>query len=113
MTASLQVENLSNSFRGLKAVQNDRFTEPKGEISEANGFNCTQGSSGYPSPCTVTKAGATQIVSDAVDNRGRPVPLYVNVVSAAAPKLSVDVTPADVFNVSPLTGLRVLRFSSG
>jgi hypothetical protein len=84
-----------------------------GEATEGNGFNCTQGRSGYRSPCTVIKAGATEIVRDAVDNRGRPVQLYVNVVSAAAPKLSVDVTPADVFNVIPSTGLRVLRFSSG
>ena len=83
-----------------------------GEATEGNGFNCTQGSSGYRSPCTVVKAGATEIVRDAVDSRGRPVPLYVNVVSAAAPKLSVDVTPADVFNVIPSTGLSVLRFSS-
>jgi branched-chain amino acid transport system ATP-binding protein len=32
MSASLQVENLSKSFSGLKAVQNVSFTVPKGEI---------------------------------------------------------------------------------
>jgi hypothetical protein len=85
----------------------------KGHGTESNGFNCTQGRSGYRSPCTVAKAGAIRIKRDPVDERGQPVPLYVNVVSAAAPKLSVDAKPEDFVTVSPLSGLRVLRFPAG
>jgi len=33
----------------------------RGDATEANGFNCTQGRSGYTTPCTVTKAGAIRI----------------------------------------------------
>jgi len=86
------------------------ITDFKGHGTESNGFNCTQGSSGYRSPCTVAKAGAIRIKRDAVDARGQPVPIYVNLTSAAAPKLSVDTKPDDFFSVTPLSGLRVLRF---
>jgi len=81
-----------------------------GDATESNGFNCTQGNSGYRSPCTVVKGGAIQIKRDAVDERGQPIPLYVNLVSAAAPKLSVNPKPDDFVGVSPLNGLRVLHF---
>ena len=37
------------------------ITQFGGDASESNGFNCTQGKSGYRSPCTVVKGGAVQI----------------------------------------------------
>jgi hypothetical protein len=111
-----------NTFIGSRVVIADSPTSTKpselakeivqfkGHGTESNGFNCTQGRSGYRSPCTVAKAGAIRIKRDAVDERGQPVPLYVNAVSAVAPKLSVDAKPDDFVTVSPLNGLRVLRF---
>ena len=83
-----------------------------GHATEVNGFNCTLGRSGYPSPCTVVKAGATRLERDAVDH-GEEVPLYVNLVSAATPKLTEGLEPDDVVNVSPSSGLSVLRFPAG
>jgi hypothetical protein len=85
-------------------------TQFGGDATESNGFNCTQGKSGYRSPCTVVKGGAIGIRRNAVDGNGQPIPLYVNLVSAAAPKLSVDAKPTDLVTVSPLSGLSVVRF---
>jgi hypothetical protein len=85
----------------------------RGDATEVNGFNCTQGQSGYASPCTVVKAGATRIARDPVDEQGQPLPLYINLVGAAAAKLTVDLTPDHLVSVSPTLGLRVLRFPAG
>jgi hypothetical protein len=49
-----------------------------GQISEANGFNCTQGDSAHEDPCTARKVGVLEITRDA------PKTLYVNLVSGAA-----------------------------
>ncbi len=84
----------------------------RGDGTEANGFNCTQGPSGYSSPCTIAKAGAIRITRDAVDEAtGVPVTLYVNLVSSAKPLL-VDqkVKRAQRVQVSPTTGLSVSRY---
>jgi hypothetical protein len=60
-------------------------------FTEANGFNCTQGRSAYRTPCVSRKAGQVRIVRKPVGRRGRPVPLFVNLISrgflkAAQPK---------------------------
>jgi hypothetical protein len=114
-----------NTFIGSRVVIADSPTSTKpselaketvqfkGHGTESNGFNCTQGRSGYRSPCTVAKAGAIRIKRDPDGVGGQPVPLYVNVASAVAPKLSVDAQPDDFVTVSPLSGLRVLRFPAG
>jgi hypothetical protein len=114
-----------NTFIGNRVIVTDSpvSTKPSGlakrvalfggQATETNGFNCTQGKSGYPSPCTVVKAGATRITRDAVDDQGQPVPLYVNLVAAAAPKLTVELKRDQVVNVSPTNGLRVLRLPAG
>jgi hypothetical protein len=114
-----------NTFIGSRVVIADSPTSTKpsrlakeivqfdAKATETNGFNCTQGRSGYRTPCTVAKAGAIGIDRDAVDRRGQPMPLYVNVVSAVAPKLSVDAKPEDFVTVSPISGLRVFRFPAG
>jgi hypothetical protein len=111
-----------NTFIGSRVILTDSPTSTKpsdlakeivpfdAKATETNGFNCTQGSSGYRTPCTVAKAGAIEIKRDAVDRRGQPAPLYLNLVSAVAPKLSVDAKPEDFVTVSPISGLRVLRF---
>lgn len=85
----------------------------RGELTEANGFNCTQGASGYATPCTATKSGALRITRDAVDANGQPVSLYVNLVASAKPLLF----PAQRLKrfhkvaVTPSAGLSVLRYT--
>ena len=46
------------------------LTEPKGEISEANGFNCTQRSL----ICVPNKVGVITMRRDAEDEAGNPIP---------------------------------------
>jgi hypothetical protein len=59
-----------------------------GRITEANGFNCTQGPSAYRTPCRTRKAGLIVARHDAATRRGRPKPLFVNLVSRTFPKLA-------------------------
>jgi hypothetical protein len=83
----------------------------RGRITEANGFNCTQGPSAYRTPCLARKAGLIEIVHDAVDRRGRPKPLYVNLVSHLAPKLA-RARPGERARVKRSGLLEVTRFRS-
>ena len=83
----------------------------RGRITEATGFNCTQGPSAYHTPCLTRKAGLLEIVHDAVDRRGGPKPLYVNLVCHLAPKL-VPALPRDQAQVRPSGHLEVTRFPS-
>jgi hypothetical protein len=70
-----------------RAVRQGRFvkghTRYRGEISENNGSNCTQDEG----TCVYRKVGVEEMRHDAVDDRGRPVPLYVNVVVVVGPKV--------------------------
>ena len=59
-----------------------------GSLSAANGFNCTQGKSGFETPCVTRKVGLGKVTRDVVDRRGRDVPLYVNLISRSFPKLA-------------------------
>lgn len=54
----------------------------RGEIAENNGSNCTRAEG----RCTYRKAGVLELRRSAVDGRGRPVPLYVNLVTVFGPK---------------------------
>ena len=84
----------------------------RGDASEANGFNCTQGPSGYRTPCTVTKTGAIRVTKDVVDEAGTPVPLYANLVASAKPLLTEKVKRRQRVRLTPLEGgLRVARFT--
>ena len=84
----------------------------RGDASEANGFNCTQGPSGYRTPCTVVKTGAIRITKDVVDEAGTPVPLYVNLVASAKPLLTEKVKPSQRVRLAALDGgLRIARFT--
>jgi len=60
----------------------------KALVTEANGFNCTQGPSAYRSPCVTRKAGVARIRRHPVDRRGRPRPLYLNLIMRSFPKLA-------------------------
>jgi hypothetical protein len=53
----------------------------KGEVTEANGFNCTQ----RTTPCTARRVG-TLVIEQTPVRDGRTVPLYVNFVLRNAPK---------------------------
>jgi hypothetical protein len=59
----------------------ERVGSLNGEISERNGFNCTQ----RRTPCTTRKVGVLQIRDDAIQN-GNPQPLFVNLVTYANAK---------------------------
>ena len=84
----------------------------RGDATEANGFNCTQGPSGYASPCTISKAGAIRITHDVIDPAtGLPGTLYVNLVSAAKPLLAKRVKNDQQVIVGTTTGLTVARYT--
>jgi hypothetical protein len=59
-----------------------------GKATEATGFNCTVGHSAFQSPCGWEKAGIAAVQRVPRDARGRPKPLYVNVVARTFPKLA-------------------------
>ncbi len=84
----------------------------RGDATEANGFNCTQGPSGYATPCNIAKAGAIRITKDVIDPAtGLPGTLYVNLVSAAKPLLAKRVKNGQQVLVGPTTGLTVARYA--
>jgi hypothetical protein len=59
-----------------------------GYVTEANGFNCTQGPSAYRTPCVTRKAGLATIRHRPVDRHGDPRPLYLNLIQRSFPKLA-------------------------
>jgi hypothetical protein len=77
----------------------------RGEISENNGSNCTQ----QEGTCVYRKVGVEEILRDAVDGRGRPVPLYVNLVVVVGPKVR-DARPRDRIVVRRRGGITVRRY---
>lgn len=79
-----------------------------GHLTEANGFNCTHGPSVYSSPCRTTKAGAARI-RRTITRNGHPIPLYVNVVCAGAPKRAQP-KPSDAMHVLSDGALVVRRY---
>ncbi len=87
----------------------------RGDATEANGFNCTQGPSGYPTPCTAQKAGAIRITKDAVDeSTGLPATLYLNLVGSTKPLLTDErIKRAQRVEISPASGLQVFRYPVG
>jgi len=79
------------------AVHTTEFTRGvarlDGELSEANGFNCTQ----RTTPCDVRKVGTLEVRQDA--ERGvDAVPLYANLVLRNAPKMP-DRDPGDYMRI--------------
>ena len=86
-----------------------RVSALDGQIVERNGFNCTHSPSAYRDPCATRKVGALRIRKNAVDRRGDPVALYVNVVVAGKSNRA-RASPSD--RMHPLGGgsLRVRRY---
>jgi hypothetical protein len=84
-----------------------RLTEdPKAELTEANGFNCTQ----RRPRCLTRKVGVITMSEDAEDASGLPIPLHVNLVVDTANPGSTD-RPSDVVSIDPLGGgLQVTRY---
>jgi len=78
------------------------ITNPNGELSEANGFNCTQ-----RNPiCNTEKVGVITMTEDAVDKKGNPIPLYVNLVLNTA-KPGATAPSGDSVTVMPAGGVQV------
>jgi hypothetical protein len=59
-----------------------------GEITEQNGFNCTQGGSTYQNPCNSPKAATATVKRKMPLKNGQPKPVFVNIVMAGLPKLA-------------------------
>jgi hypothetical protein len=91
------------------AVRQSRFVKGlalyRGEISENNGSNCTQSEG----TCTYRKVGVMEMRRDAVDGRGRPVPLFVNLVTVFGPKVR-EAAGGDRVLLRRRGGIQVKRF---
>jgi hypothetical protein len=85
----------------------------RGDATEANGFNCTQGPSGYATPCTAQKAGAVRITRDAIDPAtGDPATLHLNLVASAKPLLTDrKVKRTQRIELGSAGGLKLLRYT--
>ena len=79
-------------------------TDLDGELTEANGFNCTQART----PCRTVKVGVGSLRADARDRSGTPIPLYVNLVTDTSAKRTTP-TPGDAAKILNGT-LRVTRY---
>lgn len=77
----------------------------RGEIAENNGSNCTRAER----VCTYRKAGVLELRHSAVDARGRPVPLYVNLVTVFGPKAR-KARPDDRVALRRRGGIEVNRY---
>jgi hypothetical protein len=76
-----------------------------GQVSEANGFNCTQGNSAHEDPCTARKVGVLEITRDA------PKTLYLNLVAGMAAQADFENRHHDGDRARVAAGfLRVYRF---
>lgn len=71
-----------------------------GEISEANGFNCTADRD----TCTTRKVGVLRV------SRSAPRPLFVNLVMVVGPK-RLEADPGDRYDVLRRGGLAVTRYA--
>ncbi len=76
-----------------------------GEISENNGSNCTQDEG----VCLYRKVGVLEMRRSSVDARGRPVPLYVNMITLLGPKVR-KARPGDRVLFRRRGGIEVTRF---
>lgn len=85
----------------------ERVGDLNGQISEANGFNCTQGSSAHEDPCTARKVGVLEITRDS------PRTLYVNLVAGMAAQADFDNRhkSSDAAKVTDDGFLRVYRYA--
>ena len=84
-----------------------RVGDLNGQIAEANGFNCTQGSSAHDDPCVARKVGVLEITRDS------PKTLYVNLVAGMAAQLFGDRhRDGDTARILDEGFLRVYRYAA-
>jgi hypothetical protein len=85
----------------------------QGQATEANGFDCTLGPSGYSNPCVTHKSGALRIRRDVVhDKSGTPANLWLNVIAGAKPLLARRVRNRNKVVLAAMpNGLTVWRYS--
>lgn len=85
----------------------------RGQATEANGFDCTLGPSGYANPCITHKSGAIRFRRDVVhDKAGTPATLWLNVIAGAKPLLAERVRAANEVSLAAQpNGLTVWRYS--
>jgi hypothetical protein len=69
-----------------------------GEITEQNGFNCTQGGSAHQNPCNAQKAATAYVKRRMPERGGEPKPVFVNIVMTGLPKLTTG-QPSDKMSV--------------
>lgn len=81
-------------------------------MTERNGFNCTQGPSAFRTPCAGRKAGLARVANDVLRRNGRDRPLYVNLVARTFPKLTAA-RSGDAARILRGGWLRVTRYSAG
>jgi hypothetical protein len=82
-----------------------RMTDPKGEIAEGNGFNCTQ----RAPDCVTGKVGVMTMRKDAENDAGEPIPLFANItLDAARPGAAAG--SSDMLPISPGGGLAVTLY---
>jgi hypothetical protein len=74
---------LAGSPNGTKGKP--AYSTAEGQITPANGFNCTQGPSAYETPCRSYKTGVLTIIQTPLTNAGAPKPLFVNLLSRTFP----------------------------
>ncbi len=93
-----------------KAKTSIRF---QGQATEANGFDCTLGPSGYANPCITHKSGAIRFRRDVVHKKsGTPVILWLNVIAGAKPLLAERVKSSNKVSLAAQpNGLTVWRYS--
>jgi hypothetical protein len=82
-----------------------KVAHSNGEIAENNGFNCTQDKG----TCLTRKVGVLEMKRDAVNGKGRPVSLYVNLVTVLGPKV-LRAQAGDRVKIKKGGGIRVTRF---
>jgi hypothetical protein len=102
-SARLILANSRNAVKQGKFVK--KVALLNGEISESNGFNCTQDKGN----CVTRKVGILEMKRDAVNGRGRPVPLFVNLVTVFGPKV-LEARAGDRIKLRKDGGIRVTRF---
>jgi hypothetical protein len=87
-------------------------TKFQGQATEANGFDCTLGPSGYSNPCITHKTGAIRIRRDVVHKRGTSGNLWINVIAGAKPLLATRVRSSNTVELAAMpNGLTVWRYS--
>jgi len=102
----------STSNKGLPVA----VISNNGRIATETGYNCTRGASDYRDPCPINKAGAAYLEYSAVqkpfNDKGRPVPLYVNLVAGFGAQYGKPFHHGDKVKVKQAV-IRVERIATG